>query len=188
MFWGQIKKSFKPICLSIGAPTSPMLSNLLLYDLDVELSSLATKLHVAYTRYADDITVSGATLADVVEFERLARKTVKQLRSPRLKFNETKRGLYLKGQRRLVTGLVVTPTESISIGRERKRLISSLLHRSLLGQLDAARRSYLKGMLGFCLANEPTFVERMRLKYGSDAVNAALSFWAPRRFGGVLAS
>lgn len=42
-----------------GAPTSPLLSNLVCYSLDRRLSKLATKLRATYTRYADDIIVSG---------------------------------------------------------------------------------------------------------------------------------
>jgi RNA-directed DNA polymerase len=41
-----------------GAPTSPRLSNLVNYPLDARLSAMATKLGAAYTRYADDITIS----------------------------------------------------------------------------------------------------------------------------------
>jgi hypothetical protein len=36
-------------------------------------------------------------------------------------------------------------------------------------------------MLGFSLANEPLFVERLRVKYGDEAVNLALTYYAPKR-------
>lgn len=181
LFWGQRRKSVQPTCLSIGAPTSPALSNILLYDLDVSLSRIASELGVQYTRYADDITASGATLTEILEFERLARRAVKSMKSPKLTFNEEKRGIYGRGQRRLVTGLIVTPVQVISIGRERKRTISSLLHRSTLNQLSVRQRGHLKGLLGFCIANEPSFVGRLRTKYGSPAVDAALQFRVPSR-------
>ena len=44
--------------LTIGAVTSPTISNILCYDLDVELNSLASNFGVVYTRYADDIYFS----------------------------------------------------------------------------------------------------------------------------------
>lgn len=181
LFWGQEKNSIVPRCLSIGAPTSPMLSNVLFYKLDVALSDIAQSLDARYTRYADDITASADTEKKVLEFERRARKVIKANRSPRLTFNEEKTGVYFKGERRMVTGLVVTPIGRISLGRERKRLISSLLHRSTLKQLDAKQQSYLKGMLGFCIANEPEFVGRLRVKYGDNTLDQALKFWAPTR-------
>lgn len=181
MFWGQERRSIVPRCLSIGAPTSPALSNVLMHRLDVLFSAEAEKFGVVYTRYADDITVSGETAKPVLAFEKSIRRIIKSTKSPRLKFNDEKRGLYTKGQRRMVTGLVVTPIRSISIGRERKRLITVMLHKASIGQLSASDKSRLKGWLGFTLANEPDFIARMREKYGNDVVDASLAFHAPRR-------
>jgi RNA-directed DNA polymerase len=181
MFWGQKKRSYTPRCLSIGAPTSPALSNILLYDLDVALSAAADHYGVVYTRYADDITISGPTVDVLIAFEKITRRTVKALKHPKLTFNEEKRGIFRKGQRRLVTGLVITPVGGISVGRQRKRLISSMLHRSSKELLDQIERSRLKGLLGFCVANEPNFLGRMRQKYGDQVIDSALRFHAPKR-------
>lgn len=181
LFWGEQTGSTVPRCLSIGAPSSPMVSNILMYDFDVALSGMASELGLSYTRYADDVTISGSGTEEIRKLEQIARKFVRQMKSPRLGFNEQKRGLYTKGQRRMVTGLVLTPTRTISIGRERKRKISSLLHRSSLDQLDLEQRSLLKGLLGFCAANEPEFLGRLRQKYGSGILDAAMKFHAPLR-------
>lgn len=178
LFWGGITK--QPVCLSIGAPTSPMLSNILMYDLDVKFSEIALATNSIYTRYADDITVSGSREEDVRKFERQARKIIRTTRSPRLVFNEEKRGIYMRGQRRMVTGLIITPGGSISIGRERKRLISSMLNHVVRNTATPEEKAQLKGLLGFCISTEPNFVNRMRLKYGSDVVDGALSYWIPR--------
>jgi hypothetical protein len=86
----------------------------------------------------------------------------------------SKRGLYTKGERRMVTGLIVTPVGEVSIGRERKRTISVMLHKFSIGDLDAEQLEVLKGLLGFTIANEPTFVNRMREKYGNSVVDTAL--------------
>lgn len=179
LFWGL--RTPTPQCLSIGAPTSPILSNILLFDLDAKLAALAERSDVAYTRYADDITVSGVSASNVLGFEKLVRREVLRMRSPKLTFNDEKRGLYRKGQRRMVTGLIVTPVGQVSIGRERKRTISALLHRFSLGQLDVEQIGVLKGLLGFTIANEPIFVERMREKYSDIVVNRVLKTRIPAR-------
>lgn len=179
LFWGQ--HSNQPKCLSIGAPTSPMLSNLLLFDLDTKLSEVAKKLRVRYTRYADDITVSGRRLEHVTEFEAAARAIVGKTGSPKLTFNEEKRGVYTMGQRRMVTGLVLTPTRNVSIGRERKRLISVMLHKVLVNKSTPENLATLKGLLGFTIANEPDFVSRMRDKYGNAVVDRVLRYQIPRK-------
>lgn len=45
--------------LPMGAPTSPVLSNLICIDMDHQLDKLAREHGWTYTRYADDITFSG---------------------------------------------------------------------------------------------------------------------------------
>ncbi len=45
-------------CLPQGAPSSPLLSNMICFRLDKELMAFAKKTRCIYTRYADDITFS----------------------------------------------------------------------------------------------------------------------------------
>jgi len=179
LFWGAGK--LEPQCLSIGAPTSPILSNILLFDFDSRLATAAAQHAVRYTRYADDITLSAASKESVIKFEKFIRREVTRMHSPKLTFNQSKRGIYTKSQRRMVTGLIITPVGEVSIGRERKRKISVLLHKFSLGELDDERIGNLKGLLGFTIANEPSFVDRMRTKYGHTVVNNALSVHLPHR-------
>jgi RNA-directed DNA polymerase len=47
--------------LSQGAPTSPVISNIALSDIDDKISSIAQKCGARYTRYADDIVLSGTS-------------------------------------------------------------------------------------------------------------------------------
>lgn len=168
LFWGRGEK--KADCLSIGAPTSPLVSNIILFEIDKVLFNEATKKGIQYTRYADDITVSGPSISEVTDFEKFIKVTLSKVKSPYLKFNEKKRGVYTKGMRRLVTGLVLTPDGSVSIGRDRKRAISSLIHKFSHGELSEKDTKYLNGMLGFAIANEPEFIVRMRNKYGNDLI------------------
>jgi hypothetical protein len=50
-----------------------------------------------------------------------------------------------------------------------------------LDRLDINQLGYLKGMLGFSIANEPDFLGRLRRKYGSDIVDRVLGTKLPRR-------
>ena len=179
LFWGG--GSVRPVKLSIGAPTSPRLSNLILYDLDCALSQFAAESGVSYTRYADDITLSGNQLDAILLVEKEARRLIKVSRSPNLSFNEEKRGLYHRGQRQMVTGLILTPNGKVSIGRDRKRLVSSLLHKVKLGIATPAQIGMAKGYLAFAISAEAAFVNRMRHKYGTECVSFVLSFEIPPR-------
>lgn len=179
IFWGQ--GGSRPKCLSIGAPTSPIISNIIMYDLDVLFVEEALRCKAVYTRYADDITVSADSIEQIISVEKFIRAQIKITKHPKLKMNEAKRGIYTKGQKRLVTGLVLTPEGNISIGRQRKRAISALIHKFTLSLLSLEEIGYLKGMLGFTIANEPQFVNRMREKYGDGVVNQILRTQLERR-------
>ena len=46
--------------LPIGAPTSPCIANLVLRSFDKAMTTAARKIGAKYTRYADDLTISGS--------------------------------------------------------------------------------------------------------------------------------
>ena len=56
LFW--MPKGENGLCLSIGAPSSPVLSNILLYQFDQQVTGFCEGLGVSYTRYADDMSFS----------------------------------------------------------------------------------------------------------------------------------
>lgn len=86
-----------------GAPTSPALSNLILYRVDKRLHALAIKRGVEYSRYADDITFSG-------DIEKLPKLTLiaRILKDEGFNINWDKVGIYKKGRKQMVTGLTVS--------------------------------------------------------------------------------
>jgi RNA-directed DNA polymerase len=170
LFWG--KGSPRPVCLSIGAPSSPRMSNIMMYEIDVQADALANNLGVTYTRYADDVTVSGGAIETLYAFEKAFRRIISNASFPRLRFNSKKRGIYVRGQRQMVTGLVLTPSGNVSIGRERKRLISAMMHRASLGQLNVDDLQTLKGLLAFAAGCEPNFLTRLSRKYGEATVKS----------------
>lgn len=181
LFWGVGQKT--PYCLSIGAPSSPLVSNIIMFEFDSNMDRFAKKHGIRYTRYADDITVSAKNLSELHQFEKHLRTYISRSKTPALKVNEKKSAIFSAAGRRLVTGLVLTPDGNVSLGRDRKREISSLIHRFCLGQLDEEQLGYLHGMLAFALSSERTFVSRMRKKYGGDAITSILRYRVPRRDG-----
>lgn len=85
-----------------GACTSPTLSNLICRKLDIRFSKLANKLNLQYSRYADDITFSG--VKDKLPKIKLLRKIVDE---ENFKINDNKVKFLKKGNRQMVTGLLV---------------------------------------------------------------------------------
>lgn len=179
LFWGN--GSFEPKILSIGAPTSPYISNAMMFDLDTIIADEMNKIDINYSRYADDITLSGSDSKSVKSAVAAVQSIVKKCASPKLKFNNEKTGIYGPGERRMVTGLVITPEQKVSIGRDRKRQIAALLHQTSLKSIVIEDLATLKGLLGFAAAAEPDFLGRMRKKYGNDVVDFAMKYELPPR-------
>jgi hypothetical protein len=156
--------------LAIGAPSSPHLSNLLMYKFDARIVELVQKDFVTYTRYADDLTFSAKRTGYLNGVQRALRTALAEIQSPKLKINPEKTVLATKKYHRQVTGLVITNDGKISLGRERKRMIRAALHRESQNLLSQDDRVRLAGILAFVHAAEPEFLERLRKKYGHTVI------------------
>jgi len=89
-----------------GAPTSPMLANLVCKNLDHRLAELAEGMKCVYTRYSDDIVFSSNDLNRKKAAE-LIQKSSKILAHYGFRRNLQKTCVVPPGARRIVTGLLV---------------------------------------------------------------------------------
>lgn len=160
------------MCLSIGAPSSPILSNSIMFEFDTTVFDWCQKNDFVYTRYADDLAFSTSEKDVCSTIEVAVRRVVRSLEHPRLMFNNKKTTLVSKKHQRRVTGLIIANDETISLGRDRKRSISSLIHKYSLGVLPKDDIYSLQGVLAFALDVEPAFIRRMSAKYGSALIEA----------------
>lgn len=85
-----------------GSPSSPMLSNLAMMGFDLAVSQLCSRTGLRYTRYADDLVLSGQCV-DGVEDD-----VIKILQEFGFELNYKKTKTYTKaGEARIVTGLLL---------------------------------------------------------------------------------
>jgi retron-type reverse transcriptase len=145
--------------LAQGAPTSPALANLSAYGLDRRLAGLARRLDARYTRYADDLVLSGP---DILRRSQdsivgLVRKIVAD---EGFRLNEAKSRLATAAQRQVVTGLVVNERPNVARG-EYDRLRAVLHEAALAGPAQANRaghpdlRAHLLGRIAWVRASNP---------------------------------
>jgi RNA-directed DNA polymerase len=160
IFWTP--KGVRTPRLCIGAPSSPFVSNTLMFELDTALANLAAAHQVTYTRYADDMTFSCAEKGVLGPFEFAATNVIEGYRNLRLRINARKTTHISRAHRRMVTGVLLTPVGNLSIGRERKRLIRSMAHRFKLGQLSPDQIAEFNGLVAFAADIEPEFVARLK--------------------------
>jgi RNA-directed DNA polymerase len=105
-----------------GAPSSPVLANLVCRSLDLRLSSLAQKRGWSYTRYCDDITLSGSGRIFTRD-ENLVRRIIAD---EGFRVNPTKVRINRQNSRQTVTGLVVNRFANIE--RQTRRRVRAMLH------------------------------------------------------------
>ncbi|TAL23308.1 MAG: RNA-directed DNA polymerase [Aquabacterium sp.] len=118
-----------------GAPTSPMLTNILCRKLDRRLQGLADKMGYTYTRYADDLTFSAPPeAADRVG--RLLRQVDHVLHDEGFTPHPDKQRVMRAGSRQEVTGVVVNQKPSVS--RDERRRLRAALHNAQRNGIEAA--------------------------------------------------
>jgi len=103
----QLPAEMRQLCriphLPQGAPTSPALADILLFNLDCRLKALAGSLGATYTRYADDLTFSGGD-----GIGRVLLKLVPEIiREEGFYINPAKTRRMPATTRQVVTGIVV---------------------------------------------------------------------------------
>lgn len=158
--WAPKRKT--PLRLCIGAPSSPLLSNSVMFEFDSRLAAIAERDGVIYTRYADDITLSARDRGKIDHYSELVAEILAEWSHPKLSLNVGKTVRASRAGRRIVTGLVLTPDGNVSIGREKKRLIRAMYHRSLTQEFDADQSQVLAGLLAFADGIEPGFSQRLK--------------------------
>ena len=157
--------------LSIGAPSSPILSNILLNEFDKEVFKRVSEHKITYTRYADDMTFSAERTWNLREVNGILRSVIRSVTSPKLIINESKTALVTPKYHRQITGLVLTLDGKVSLGRDRKRLLRAAVHHYSLGKLEIKEQAKLAGMLAFARDVEPEFYARMEAYYGINVLN-----------------
>jgi RNA-directed DNA polymerase len=122
--WQQ-RRRFAAPHLPQGAPTSPMLANLIAFRLDLRLTAAAEQFGARYSRYADDLALSGNS-----DFARCLGRfmtTATQIIGDEgFRLNARKTRVSRAGQRQMVTGLVVN--QRLSIARDEIDRLRAVLH------------------------------------------------------------
>lgn len=151
-----------------GAPTSPTLSNLVLYRTDKRLSALAKKLNVNYTRYADDITFSG-------DFENLPKlKLISHIiKDESFNINWDKVGIYKKGRKQLVTGLTIS--NDVHIHQTFKKVVKKHIYCCIKFGVEEHLKFLKLEKIGFYkewLFGKINFIKSIEPKVGQELTNS----------------
>jgi len=127
-----------------GAPTSPRLSNLVNFYLDVQMSNFAAKRKGRYTRYADDITFSFPK-----DYPKRVRGVIQKAKALLIQHGyalHERKKLHVRRrhQRQVVTGLIVNDGRP-RLPRKTRRWLRAVEHRMRTGGEATLTESQLAG-------------------------------------------
>ncbi len=153
-----------------GRPTSPALANLAAFRLDRRLTGLAAALGGTYTRYADDLTLSGSRRL-LAQAGRLGETVATIAREEGFLVNGRKSGIATRAARQQVCGIVVN--QRLNVPRSEYEELKALLHNAArrgpagenrLGVADF--RSHLLGRIAWIESLNPERGTKLRAQFG----------------------
>ncbi len=137
-----------------GAPTSPVISNLVMKPFDCAMEKWCGSRGIIYSRYCDDMTFSGS-----FDPEEARHKAGAFLAAMGFELNRRKTRIYTGSARRIVTGLVVN--ERAQTSREYRRRLRQQIYFLRRYGIEAPYEEYrhtlerLLGRVGFVLETRP---------------------------------
>ena len=157
--------------LAQGSPTSPALANLVAFRLDRRMSGLADTLGARYTRYADDLILSGSR-----HLVRSSRSIVRLVEAIAIDEGFTvhplKTRVFTAAQRQTVTGLVVNDRSNMA--RPDYDKLRAILHHAAIDGPDVANRerhpdfrSHLLGRIAWAAAENPRRAAKLQQAFAT---------------------
>lgn len=168
LFWSKSRTVDKHLMLSIGAPTSPAISNMYMYLFDVILFDLCSTQKISYSRYADDLFLSTKIENVLFDYPKKINDILIREYSANIKLNEEKTIFTSKAHSRFITGISINNENNLSLGRKKKRYIKHLIHQFLLQKLGIDDVRHLNGLLSYGKYIDPFFMQSLKNKYGGN--------------------
>ena len=152
-----------------GAPTSPALANLAAFALDRRLAGLAASLGATYSRYADDLTLSGPVA--LLRAAGDARGWVAAIAAEEgFTINARKSALMTRAGRQRVCGIVVNEHPNVTRGDydELKAILHNAARNGPVGENRAGVadfRAHLLGRIAWVESLNPSRGAKLRRRF-----------------------
>jgi RNA-directed DNA polymerase len=126
--------------LPTGSPCSPVLANMVCYEMDKELELYCLVNSINYTRYADDLSFSGNNYFEQNTIDQI--KTI--INKNQFTVNTKKTRVHSSCSQQTVTGLVVN--QKVNVDRKYIRNLRAILHHWKLNGLEKATLKHFNGV------------------------------------------
>ncbi|WP_313695160.1 retron St85 family RNA-directed DNA polymerase [Achromobacter mucicolens] len=158
--------------LSIGAPSSPFISNSIMFEMDSAIELKCAEYGAAYTRYADDLAISTNQPNSLSVIHNFIQELCRESKFPHFELNPEKTVFTSKKNHRHLTGITLANDGKLSLGREKKRLIRAMAHAYSIGKLNPQDFGKLRGWIAFASSVEPAFVQVLERMVGSRVLDS----------------
>jgi len=169
--------------IPIGFPTSPQFSNAFLLGFDNALQQYCNEKGLVYSRYSDDIIISGKKTSAFDTLEDNIQIMLQQNTSEKFLLNLKKTRITHIGNKVKILGLIITPNGQVTIDSKYKKILESLLHfysnndrryeELLTREFDGKERS-LFGMLHYAKSIDSGYLEKLQRKYGAYTLSSLM--------------
>ena len=139
-----------------GAPTSPMITNMVMVPKDVQITKYCKEHNLIYTRYADDILISSRVSFD---WQTAQNDIQEMLGTYSLKTEKTRYGSF--NGRNWNLGLMYNNNFEITVGHKKKKLVKNMIHNYVTKEEKDNETWYkLMGTVGYCNYIEPEYFNK----------------------------
>jgi len=170
--------------LPAGFPTSPSLSNACLYRLDTAMGALCQESGLKYSRYSDDIFVSGMDRDVVRGIPDIIVSVLNREFGERFSLNKVKSKFLHRRAKIEMLGLVILPNGKITVDKVVRQKLEVMLHFYSsnsekfveMNGLDVkAERKKIGGYLSHVRSVDMDYFKKIRSRYGTSLVDGMMN-------------
>lgn len=169
--------------IPVGFPTSPNLSNTFLLAFDIALENYCVDKRLIYTRYSDDIIISGSSMHQLDGIDNDIQVMLHENASSNFFLNKKKTRLTHIGNKVKILGLVITPDGRVTIDSKYKKTLESLLYfyindktryNDLLNKRLRGKEHSFFGLLHYVKSIDQKYLDKLQRKYGAYTLSTLM--------------
>ncbi|WP_307389314.1 reverse transcriptase domain-containing protein [Pseudomonas cedrina] len=169
--------------LPVGFPSSPLISNSCLYEFDSRLKLYCNEHNLIYTRYSDDLIISGRFKDDLLGIKESVAILLDECFQGKLSVNYDKSKFTHSGSKIKLLGMVILPNQKVTVDIKFKKELEVMLHFYINNRekfVDKVGGDYragvekITGYMNYVNTIDKDYLNKLRKKYGATVVDTLI--------------